>query len=50
MRHISVTECRYKLTNISVRDISNISLVAIYDPISSETFLPSSIVGPISSE
>ena len=50
MHHISVTECRYRMTNVSVSNISNISLVAIYDPTSSETFLPSSIAEPISSE
>ena len=51
MHQISVTECKYELTNVSVRDISNISLVAIYyDPSSSETYLPSPMAGPISSE
>ena len=51
MHQISVIECKYELTNVSVRDISNISLVAIYyDPSSSETYLPSPMAEPISSE
>ena len=51
MHQISVTECKYELTNVSVRDISNISLVAIYyDPSSSGTYLPSPMAEPISSE